>query len=181
MVLLNIVEKKYSWRFTIPSSPPPFPVWVLSKYRGMYLYSVHCATGLSGPQTDKHLQPNPFTGLEAVDLLTLTLQRLRMNWLEHIINRRICVYIYPRTNSTKLWRISCAAPATLPPLAGPPVTATLEAVLGLLPHHWGRPEVSLSSEAGPAALEPGLGEASACQPRWPRLGLRCPPGRSSLP
>jgi hypothetical protein len=28
-------------------------------------------------------------------------------------NWRIFVYIYPRTNSTKLWRISCAAPATL--------------------------------------------------------------------
>ncbi len=30
----------------------------------------------------------------------------------YIINWRIFVYIYPRTNSTKLWRISCAAPVT---------------------------------------------------------------------
>jgi hypothetical protein len=30
--------------------------------------------------------------------------------------------------------------------------------------YWGRPEVSLSSEAVPAVQEPGLGEASTCQP-----------------
>jgi hypothetical protein len=56
-------------------------------------------------------------------------------------------------------------PPHYPPLAGTSGHRYSGGHPGLLPHHRGRPEVYLSSEAGPAALEPGLGEASACQPR----------------
>ncbi len=56
-----------------------------------------------------------FRGRRFIDLNTTASKN---ELTSHMINWRIFVYIYPRTNSTKLWRISCAAPATLPPLAG---------------------------------------------------------------
>ena len=48
----------------------------------------------------------------AVDLLNLTLQWLRKNWLAGHVNLRIFVYIIRVLFKTR-WRISCAAPATL--------------------------------------------------------------------
>ncbi len=45
--------------FSLVHLPPPLPC--VNKYRGMYLYSV-CVSEGKGPQTDKHLPPNPFTG-----------------------------------------------------------------------------------------------------------------------
>jgi hypothetical protein len=69
-----------------------------------------------GKLTCHKLQRKRFRGRRFIDVNTTASKNVLTS---HIIIWRIFVYIYPRTNSTKLWRISCAAPATLPPLHCP--------------------------------------------------------------
>jgi hypothetical protein len=40
-------------------SPPPSSC--VNKYRGIYVF-IQCVTEGRGPETDKHLSPDPFTG-----------------------------------------------------------------------------------------------------------------------
>ncbi len=95
-----------------------------------------------------------FRGCRFIDVSTTTLQNELTSTYK---NWRIFVYIYPRTNSTILWRISCAALATLPPLAG----ASGHRYSGGRP----RPPTPPLGEAGGLPL---LGGSAGCTGAWPR-------------